>query len=529
MIPVLLLSGLRDLSPDHLLGQKGLEKESLRLTVAGRLAKTPHPQALGAALTHPYLTTDYSEALLELITPPEQDPEKLLVFLDLLHRAVYHVLPEGELLLATSMPVGFEKNEEIPIARYGTSHLGLLKHIYRVGLDHRYGRAMQIIAGVHFNFSLSEKLWSPLKTFFPEFQNLPERDFRSALYLGQVRNLYRFGWLLLYLFGASPAVDATFLRCRGMEPPMLEKLDGETFYAPYGTSLRMSEIGYRSSVQARLEVDLNSLEGYIESLWQATQTPCDEYEKIGLREGDRYLQLSTALLQIENELYSPIRPKASPKGEERLLCRLAKEGVSYVEIRALDLNPFLPLGIDREGLAFLELFALYALLVPSPPMSPEELQQLEANFLEVAWRGRHPQCLLWREGKRVSLQTWAEEILSTMEPLAELLDRAVSGSLYRSSLTFCHHLLKRPEETPSARLLDGLKSRRVSLREFALERSLHHAAFFRERGLSAEELAWLECCRDLSYERQSLLEEESRKLSFEQFLTHYLKEPCHDA
>lgn len=502
---------------------KGLEKESLRITTSGKIARTPHPHRLGSPLTHPFITTDYSEALIELITPPVASPQTPLPFLEALHRFVYQALPAEELLLATSMPIGFEREEEIPIASYGSSHLGRLKHLYRVGLSYRYGRAMQTIAGIHFNFSLSKEALSLLHR-----ERGREREaeaFRSELYLGQIRNLYRFGWLILYLFGASPVVDAAFLRCRRIPTKELLPLDEETFYAPFATSLRMSEIGYFSPVQRGIPVDWNRLEGYITALLQATRTPYPPYQEIGLHGGGRPLQLNANLLQIENEFYSPFRPKPLP-GPGRLLCRLARQGIGYIEIRALDLNPFLPLGIDEKGISFLELLALDALLRPSPPFTPEEKQRVEENLLRTAWQGRHPELRLWKGEERVALQSWAEELLEGMLPLAEALDRQFFTRAYRESLAHFYRLVRDPSATPSARIVAELKARKIPFRQWARELSEQHAAYFRKGELPQEERRLLEQETERSFERQRLLEEESRKLPFETFLARYLEDPC---
>ena len=154
------LEQLLDNGHQHLLcgGLKGIEKESLRISKDGFIAQTPHPKALGSALTHPYITTDYSEALIELITPPFADIKDTLDYLRNIHQFVYDHL-DNEMLLGASMPCGIDGDESIPIAEYGTSNIGRMKHVYRHGLWHRYGRTMQAIAGIHFNYSVPEALW----------------------------------------------------------------------------------------------------------------------------------------------------------------------------------------------------------------------------------------------------------------------------------------------------------------------------------------------------------------------------------
>ncbi|MFZ3185316.1 MAG: glutamate--cysteine ligase, partial [Pseudomonas sp.] len=187
----------------------GIERECLRVDGAGQLALTPHPPALGSALTHAQITTDYSESLLEFITPAEPDAAQTLADLEQIHRAAYSQLGD-ELLWSPSMPCPLPSEEQIPIARYGSSNIGKLKYVYRQGLALRYGKSMQCIAGIHYNFSLPEAIWPLLQSLDGDQQSA--RDYQSARYIGLIRNFRRYSWLLMYLFGASPALDAGFLR-----------------------------------------------------------------------------------------------------------------------------------------------------------------------------------------------------------------------------------------------------------------------------------------------------------------------------
>ena len=238
-------------------GLRGIERESLRVTPDGQLAMTPHPHALGSALTHPSLTTDYSEALIELITPAEHDAAITLDKLDELHRFVYAKLG-GEILWNNSMPGLLPDTDDgIPIAQYGASNIGKLKYVYRVGLALRYGRTMQTIAGIHYNYSLNEEVWRLLHA--DQQSTASAVDFQSERYLALIRNFRRTNWLLMYLFGASPALDRRFLRDR---KHTLETFDADTLYRPYATSLRMSDLGYsNTTAQAALHADYDTLHG----------------------------------------------------------------------------------------------------------------------------------------------------------------------------------------------------------------------------------------------------------------------------
>ena len=337
----------------------GLEKETLRVSHEGSLAQTAHPLALGSALTHPYITTDYSEALLEIVTPPSQDIPSVLKFLSDTQNFIYNQL-DDELLWATSMPCVVAGETSIPLAKYGSSNSGLMKTVYRRGLGHRYGRVMQVIAGVHFNFSFARNFWPMFLEINDKDRKSTQQELISEKYFSLLRNLQRFGWLIPYLFGASPAVCKSFLQ--GKESTLLP-FNNTTYYEPYATSLRMGDIGYQNNKESEVGVvaDYNSLNSYIKSLQHAVETPCPEYEKIGLEVDSVYQQLNANILQIENEYYSTVRPKQITTKYEMPTEALRTRGVQYLELRSLDVNDSHPLGINEEQLYFLETLMLFCL------------------------------------------------------------------------------------------------------------------------------------------------------------------------
>ena len=263
-------------------GRKGVEKESLRVTPQGRLAGTPHPRALGSALTDEHITTDYSEALIELVTPAFTHSWELLQYLLDLHQFVYRHLGD-ELLWATSMPCAIDRDEDIPLAEYGRSHIGRMKTIYRNGLGLRYGRMMQAISGVHFNYSFPRPLWEAWAAV--RGSRAHDAQFISSCYFDLLRNYRRHGWLVLYLFGVSPVVCKSFLRGREVQ---LQDFGPGTAYEPYATSLRMSDVGYRNRNQAGLLVSVNSREEYVRDLQRAISTPHLPYEALGVKVNGEY-------------------------------------------------------------------------------------------------------------------------------------------------------------------------------------------------------------------------------------------------
>ena len=448
----LLLRRLAALPPEALPGmRRGLEKESLRAAPDGALALTPHPAALGSPLTHPHITTDFSESQPELVTGTHGSVQACLDELRQIHQVVYAEMAAlgDEMLWASSMPCKLPPDEMIPLGYYGTSNVGRAKSVYRMGLGHRYGRRMQTISGIHYNWSLPGA--------------------GSEQYFGLIRNFRRHAFLLLYLFGASPVVCGTFVQGR---QHALQPLGSRAMYLPYATSLRMGRLGYQSDAQSTLAVSYNGLEGYAASLQDALTRPWPAYEAIGIQapSGD-YNQLAVTLLQIENEFYGTIRPKRVIEPGERPLHALRARGVEYVEVRLMDLNPFLPVGIDEQTMRFLDVFLLHCLLSDSPPDSPAEIEALKRNQHLVAERGREPGLKLACGGMEVALTDWAAQVLGELPALARALDEALGGDGHQAAVQAAQQALHNPALLPSARVLAALPGYGDSYVAFMLDRS----------------------------------------------------------
>ncbi len=426
---------LRDLGSSRLLAMsRGIEKEGLRVQADGVLARTPHAQTLGSALTHPNITTDFSESQLELVTGVHAGVQDCLDELVRVHQYVLRTIG-GERMWACSMPGDLPADADIPIGQYGRSNVGQAKRVYRLGLSHRYGSRMQTISGIHYNWSLP--------------------GVSSEGYFGLIRNFRRHSFLLLMLFGASPAVTSGFA---AGQSHALQALSDRTLYLPHATSLRMGRLGYQSDAQSALCVSYNDLEGYARSLHEALTVPYAPYEAMGVRTEDGgYKQLGTSLLQIENEFYSTIRPKRVIRPGERPLHALRERGVEYVEVRCMDLNPFLPVGIDAHTMRVLDVFLLHALLSDSPPDSPAEVKELAANQLLVASRGREPGLMLRRGGQAVSLSEWGNAILRDAWPVAQGLDAAHGGTAYADAWQTATEAFNRPSTLPSSRVLQSMQ------------------------------------------------------------------------
>jgi glutamate--cysteine ligase len=503
-------------------GKRGLEKECLRIRRDGSIAQTPHPAAWGSALTHPYITTDYSEALAEFITPAFDRTEEVLRFLHEVHQFAYAMLPGDELLWASSMPCALKDDSLIPIARYGTSNTGKMKHAYRVGLDYRYGRRMQAIAGVHFNYSLPLDFWPGYREVIGS--ELALRDFMDDHYFGLIRNFRRIGWLVPLLFGNSPVVCSSFLAGRTSR---FKKFDECSHYLPYATSLRMSDVGYKNKNQAALAISYDGLAPYVDSLSRAIATPYPEYEVMGLYDGEERIQLNTNILQIENEFYSYMRPKRTTRSGERPTLALRERGVEYVEMRALDVYSYSPTGVDEEHLLFLEAFLIFCLLADSPRITGEEQWGMDYNELTVAMRGREPDLLLIRDGVKVPLAQWAQEILIGLMPICEILDEGAAEPRYVRALQQQMAILRTPDELPSARVLRELQQRRQTFFDYTLEQAAQHERHFRERPLRSGLRDHFNGLAAASIAEQKALEAND-KLDFDTYIARYFADPVTD-
>ena len=473
-----LLNALANLS-------RGIEKESLRTNNDGSLSQSLHPQTLGSALCHSKITTDYSEALLEFITPVHGTIQGALAELSDIHHFTYQKLAQqDELLWTSSMPCQLGAEKDIPVAVYGSSNVATMKTVYRYGLGQRYGRHMQTVSGIHYNFSVSDNFWAHYQRALGNTD--ANADFKTQQYFNLIRNFRRHVPLLVYLFGSSPALCRSFLKAG--QDHNLEKFDDHTWYGRYATSLRMGDLGYQSSEQDSLFVCYNCIDDYIVSLKAAIKDSHPAYEKIGLfnAEGEQH-QLNTSLLQIENEFYSTIRPKRIAASGEAPINALARGGVEYIEVRCMDINPFSPIGIDLETAKFLDLFLLYCLLSDSPKLNPVECKLTEENLKLVVEQGRKPGLQLQQvDGSQVDFKTWGLELLQDMQPLAEVLDSLKADKNYHASLSQQSKKMLDVSLTPSALVLQQMRDKKLSFAEFSRQQSQHWQQHFINKTMITE-------------------------------------------
>ena len=494
---------------------RGIEREALRIDESGYLATDSHPEALGSALMHSRITTDYSEALLEFITPVNNNVEQLLNGLTETHAfSVRHL--NGQRLWPVSMPCYVKDEKQIPVARYGSSNTGMMKTLYRKGLTYRYGALMQIISGVHFNFSVSQELWQSLYELSDK--QLSYDDFISESYFGLIRNYRRLVWVLPYLFGASPALCSSFIKDQKTDLKF-EKTGHGTLYLPFATSLRMSDLGYTNKEQEELNISYNSLPEYLAGVNAAIKMPSANFANIGVKVDGEYRQLNANVLQIENEFYSPIRAKRVTRSGEKPSEALARAGVEYIEVRALDVNPFSPIGIEATQVRFLDLFLLYCLLTESPKSEASEEARLSANLKAVVLEGRKPGLeLLTADGSR-SLKSWLEELFDALQPLAVLLDG--EGTDYQVALAHWRKAAEDPNLTLSGQVLQNVINKGQDHGQWVMTLAQQYYQYFIDYPLSSETIAQYQAEASSSLNKQAELEAAQSAVSFDDYLEDY--------
>lgn len=508
---------LPEFDPSWRLVKRGLEKESLRVRPDGNISTSSHPKVLGCALTNPFITTDFSESLLEFITPAYADIDQCLQVLENVHRFAVQNLENDEMLWVSSMPCPADSDADIPIAQFGNSNIGKMKTLYRHGLSNRYGSLMQVIAGLHYNFSMPESFWAPYQKICGHEGSI--QDFRTEKYLHLIRNFHRYSWLLIYLFGASPAACKCFVQGREHG---LDELDSGSLYLPDATCLRMGNLGYKSEAQKSLFVCYNELDSYAECLDKAMHTSYPEYESIGQKRDGEYLQLNTNLLQLENEFYSTIRPKRVVQAGERPLDALTTKGIEYIEVRALDLNPYLPLGIDAEQIRFLDSFLLHCLLDESPDCNQTEFFEVAENIAAVVERGRNPDLELSLESQPRKLVDWANELMEKISFSSALLD-GENSDLHEQARLAQIAKIDNPDLTPSGMMLKDMKEESLSFFKFSMKQSEIQKQTLSSGGLSPETVELMKKTAAESFADLAEIEaaDAASKISFDEFLANW--------
>ena len=378
-------------------GLFGIEKENVRVDKNGRMATTPHPGILGDKFQHPYITTDFSESQVEMITPPLDSVDKVHGFLETLHDVVTQNIG-NELLWPQSLPPLLPNEEDIPIAQFGGK--GVSKEKYREVLAKRYGRERQMLTGIHYNFSLSDRLERKLiKICCPDGN--PEQ-FREALYLKMLRNFMRYRWFLVWLFGSSPVSDPSF------KMKNLKTGEKKQVVCGHAVSIRTSSGGY--SNEEEYFVDFNSLDGFNKSISNLVE----DGKLVG-----------------HEELYLPIRLKFDEA-----------EKISHVEVRLLDLDPYEKAGISKDRLHLVHLFMLHCLFKNEPDVYDQKQQEIAANNQDlVACYGLKSDLNLSNfEGEEILVQDFGMEIYVELQNFLNVANLA-NKKQYISAMNHCQSLM----------------------------------------------------------------------------------------
>ncbi len=485
-------------------GRIGIEREGLRVS-KNKLSDTLHPKILGSKLTNKFITTDFAETQLELITPPIASKKNLIDFLEELHFFVHREIEDG--IWPFSMPPFIEKESDIKIADYGSSNSGLFKKIYRRGLSHRYGRFMQSISGLHLNYSFSDSL---IQSILEQCSLSDDINSRSDIHLKTLRNIQKNNWLLLYFFGCSPFVSKNFSN---------DKLDllshKGSYYLPDATSLRMSELGYQNQNQSKLHVSFNTLEEYCDDLLKLTETLSNEYDRIDLFRDGKYQQLNRNCLQIEAEYYASCRPKSDLSIKGRPINILKNNGINYIELRSLDINPFSNVGIEAKTIDFLEVFFIYNCLSECTYLSSKCTEELRRNDLEVSKNGRSKFTKLLKNKSTISLYDEGSRILDGMSEISKVLGHE------ESFLEYFKSMLRDPSKTLSGRFALKAFEDNIEIEEFGYSLSRTNKDHFRKLNPKMQNFTEV-----IQSEVKRSIEEEERiqketQLPFDKYLEEY--------
>ncbi len=437
--------------------ERGIEKESLRVS-GSSISTSNHPEKFGAALTNPHITTDFSEALLEVITGKRKKIDDSIDDLEMV-LAFCHQNTE-DIIWPGSIPCSIEDEDQIRIAEYGTSNSAKLKELYRKGLSLRYGSMMQCVSGIHYNFSLNDSFFNIWNG-----QNGCAKDFQNKKYLNLVRNFRRNAWLLIYLFGASPVVPNSFI---GKRENFLYSLNKDDSFLEHSTSLRMSQLGYMSEAQDNLNIAYNSLEEYTDNLKLALTKQYPPYQEIGIKDGDEFLQINDCIIQIENEYYSSIRPKRVVSSGERPINILKEKGIEYVEVRCMDNNPFLNNSIDKETAYFIEAFLMTSLVDEDAPCLSEEIIEIQNNWHSVVKEGRKPNLNLKIKGESMPLKDAANIFLEKMDRFANSIPEEAKDLKKNilNSIKSQEEKIINSDITPSGRIIREMAENNWTWQEF---------------------------------------------------------------
>lgn len=393
-------------SPCELLrGNYGIERETLRVYKDGNIAQSLHPEVFGSKNDNPYITTDFAESQMEVITPPLNTPEQVYDFTNALYDISVSEIGE-EYLWPQSMPSIVPDDNDIKVAKYDDDEKGNSAHEYRKNLIKKYGGKRQLICGIHYNFSFDENLMRKLYDNHIYASSSKDsvddkncyKDFKNSIYLKIARNYLRYRWLIVYLMGASGIVHKTYgcRCCMNISKEIAE----DSFTNDGAVSYRNSNCGYTNKVE--LLPDYSCVENYVGSLKGF---------------------INDKLIDSHKELYSSVRLK--PQDVDNFMESLLNDGIKYLEYRSIDINPFEKGGISLEDLHFLQIFNLYLLFKEESDYKDWQIEATE-NQNNIAKHGLD-NIQLMRNGNKISRKSWSLEILNEMKNISQILNLKEEG------------------------------------------------------------------------------------------------------
>lgn len=404
-------------------GNFGLEKEGIRIKDDGQLAQTPHPEIFGDKLENPYITTDFSESQVEIVTPTFNSINETYQFLSFIVDIVNTNIQEDEYIWNNSLPCILPKPEEIPIAQYNYKENGKKAEEYRQSLAKKYGTKKQMISGIHYNFSFDEKIIEKLYNNYPE--KITYKEFKNKLYLKIVRNYLRYKWLVIYLTGCSVGAHETFTtECTSL---MNKKDNNNSYYSTEGVSFRNASCGYKNTVALYPRYD--NTENFIEDV-------------------NKFID--NGLLSEAKELYTQIRLK--PKDRDNFLESIAKDGILYIELRTVDINPFDKCGISKEDMEFLHIFIIYLLLKPETNYLKWQEEGL-INEETVAEKAFNTDTRLLKDGTKITVRKWGLEILDEIKEMNNKLELDKENLINK-----IQEKIEKPEKTYAKQLSEIYKN-----------------------------------------------------------------------
>lgn len=398
----------------------GLEKENIRVTKNGEISLKSHPKVFKE--DNPFIKRDFAESQMEMVTPICPSIDEAYNFMENLNNIASLELEDEYLWPQSNPPALPDCEEKIKVAELKDEKAKK----YRENLVKKYGKKRQLVSGVHYNFSFRDEFIEKLYKLQDRKESI--REFKNDLYFKIGRNFLKYKWFLNYLTGASPVFHKSYVeKCRNSS----ENLNGDDFYFKGVGSLRNSRCGYRN--EEDFFVSYNSLEEYIKDIRKLINDKC---------------------IQQAKEYYSSIRFKSKEAGD--MLDNLEENGVRYIEIRLLDLDPTTKFGISKNSLYLIHLYTLFCLFKEDEKYTLEVHNECIENDNRAIKNSEESTLII--NGKETTVKEAGLKIIDEMEKIKTVAfdnteyEEVFSRILKKSRLRF-----EDSNATIASRLIQGIK------------------------------------------------------------------------